>query len=291
MFPGSRLATQVIPLSPSLLVYAYVHAANIQQHALCKSASVRGRFDSSCLTRYFPPLQPLDLGRRSRTSESAPAELPQSTYTQGAHLKRVRTRSSADTDIWLPVLEQHPGPLATKCAPIFGAPLTRVQTRMDSSCLWDDPKKSTQAALRSSAKSDDELLYEDDFVALTANRLVVRHLLYRNAVAFDLSEIRRARPFCTAARLVQLEAQHILDGETGRPAGISNGGLGATGIIWARDRARIAGEHWKERAVVIHTGGVLGKVGFTVEHPEQWLRAFEAVRTLASTASIGPLSR
>ncbi|GAA5868943.1 hypothetical protein JCM3774_006799 [Rhodotorula dairenensis] len=219
---------------------------------------------------------PLDLGRRSRTSNSPPSELVPSTYTQGEQLKRVRTRGSADTDIWLPVLEQHAVPFTSKAAPVLGAPLTRVRTRLDSSCLWDDPKKATQAALRSSAKSDDELLYEDEFVALTASRLVVHHLVCRNAVAFDLSEIRRARPFCTAARLVQLEAQHILDGESDRPAGISNGGLGATGIIWARDRDRIGAKHWKERAVVIHTCGVLGKVGFTVERPEQWWRAFEA---------------
>ena len=236
----------------------------------------------------FPTLQPhgVDLGlRRSRPSSAGSPDVPASPspYLQGEHLKRVRTRESTDADAWLPILEEHQSlpSAATEASkgPLLGPPLSRVHTRLDSSCLWDDPKKSTQAALRSSAQlADDEPLYEDEFVELCANRLVVRHLLCRNTVAFDLSEIRRARPFCTAARLVQLEAEELLDGKTGRPAGISNGGLGATGIIWARDKLRIRAGRWKEHAVVIDTGGVLGRVGFTVERPEEWWRAFETVR-------------
>ena len=225
----------------------------------------------------------IDLGRRrSRPSSAGSHDVPASPYLQGEHLKRVRTRESTDADAWLPVLEEHqtlPAAAVESKGPLLGPPLSRVHTRLDSSCLWDDPKQSTQAALRSSAQlTDDEPLYEDEFVELFANRLVVRHLLCRNTVAFDLSEIRRARPFCTAARLVQLEAEELLDGKTGRPAGISNGGLGATGIIWARDKLRIRAGRWKEHAVVIDTGGVLGRVGFTVERPEEWWRAFGTVR-------------
>ncbi|GAA5952015.1 hypothetical protein JCM8115_005304 [Rhodotorula mucilaginosa] len=228
----------------------------------------------------------VDFGRRrSRPSSAGSRDVPASSspYLQGEHLKRVRTRESTDAEAWLPVLEEHQtlpsAATEARKGPLLGPPLSRVHTRLDSSCLWDDPKKSTQAALRSNAQlADDEPLYEDEFVELFANRLVVRHLLCRNTVAFDLSEIRRARPFCTAARLVQLEAEELLDGKTGRPAGISNGGLGATGIIWARDKLRIRAGRWKEHAVVIDTGGVLGGVGFTVERPEEWWQAFGTVR-------------
>ncbi|GAA5989317.1 hypothetical protein JCM10908_001253 [Rhodotorula pacifica] len=237
---------------------------------------------------HFP--QALDLRRLSRTSStsSTPSETPPAA-AQGAqvqHSKRARKReAAADPDDWLPVLNERDNyavqPDAQQPGP-FGHSLSRVRTRLDSSCLWDDPSKSTQAALRSSAKSDESSLYKDAFVELTSNRILVRHLLCRKTVAFDLHDIRRARPFCSAARLVQLEAQHRLDGKKGRLAGLSNGGLGGTGIIWARDKSRIHGETWKEQAVVMDTGGVLGKVGFTVERPKEWWRAFETVRTDSS---------
>ncbi|GAA5837615.1 hypothetical protein JCM9279_006806 [Rhodotorula babjevae] len=177
----------------------------------------------------------------------------------------------------------------------LGSPLSRVRTRTDSTCLWqhvspDAPNRGP------SAPPHQVVLYDDEFVTLTATALVVRHLLFRREVKIPLARIHTARAFCSPAQLVKLAAagrpsspstststspsssssrRRTKHGPEPRaPRGVVVSGLGSTGVIWARDPARIKDERWRERAVVVDAEGWLGRVGFTVDDAEAWWAAW-----------------
>lgn len=175
----------------------------------------------------------------------------------------------------------------------IGSPLTRVRTRTDSSdCLWEHLRLATTPPRVSSPA---EVLYKDEFVTLTASSLVVSHLLFRRQVTIPLPRVHTARAFCSPAQLVKLVAASRQPrppspsparGPAGAPQssaqaqppqaprGVVVGGLGSTGVFWARDPARVSGERWKENAVVIDAEGWIGRIGFTVEDADAWWKAW-----------------
>jgi len=170
----------------------------------------------------------------------------------------------------------------------LGSPLSRVRTRTDSSCLWQHVSPDAPPPLDSAAR---QVLYDDEFVTLTATALVVRHLLFRREVKIPLARIHTARAFCSPAQLVKLAAAGLpssssssspssprrrtkLGPEPRAPRGVVVSGLGSTGVIWARDPVRIKDERWRERAVVVDAEGWLGRVGFTVDDAEAWWTAW-----------------
>ncbi|GAA5896450.1 hypothetical protein JCM8208_001878 [Rhodotorula glutinis] len=173
----------------------------------------------------------------------------------------------------------------------LGSPLSRVRTRTDSSCLWQHVSPDGPRPLDRVPSRPQLVLYDDEFVTLTATALVVRHLLFRREVKIPLGRIHSARAFCSPAQLVKLAASGLPSSsstspcsssrrrtkhtpEPRAPRGVVVSGLGSTGVIWARDPVRIKDERWRERAVVVDAEGWLGRVGFTVDDPEAWWAAW-----------------
>ncbi|GAA5938763.1 hypothetical protein JCM3775_001984 [Rhodotorula graminis] len=171
----------------------------------------------------------------------------------------------------------------------LGSPLSRVRTRTDSSCLWQHVSPDAPRPLDQAPSGPQQVLYDDEFVTLTATALVVRHLLFRREVRIPLARIHSARAFCSPAQLVKLAASGLPSSspsstsprrrtkhapEPRAPRGVVVSGLGSTGVIWARDAVRVKDGRWKERAVVVDADGWLGRVGFTVDDAEAWWAAW-----------------
>lgn len=239
--------------------------------------------------------QPLPLSlvlpTRASSSSSVESDPLSSANSAGTRLKRIRTPdTTAAVEDWIPVLRAGPeaGSRTTvdphaPGAVTFGAPLARVPTRNEPwASKWEATKGSTKAVALQASGSLDGALYEDDFVRLTSYQLVVKHLLCRRTITFDLAEISRVRRFCSEAQLVRFDALQASatgdrDRERIRPPGVSSGGLGSTGILWARDKARIMAERWRQQVVVVDTRGFCGKVGFSVDRPDEWWKAYAAL--------------
>lgn len=117
----------------------------------------------------------------------------------------------------------------------------------------------------------DNSLYHDRFVTLTRTHLIVTHLLFLN-VSIPLSSVRSARPLVTDAEVVKLSTRP--KGRRRPPHGVTTGGFGWTGILWARDLRRLRDETWLKNAVVLDVAGWLGRIAFSVERPKEWWAAW-----------------
>ncbi|BGP37883.1 hypothetical protein JCM10450v2_001819 [Rhodotorula kratochvilovae] len=233
---------------------------------------------------------PLDIAFSRRSSEASTSTAqsePSSPYLCGSPLSRVPTRtSSMSSATTLPsddvdAQDKHElSTFATRYS--LGSPLSRVRTRTDSSCLWEH----LPPALSRSA-TPAPVLYQDSFVTLTSSTLTISHLLFRRAVTLPLSRIHAARAFCSPAQLVKLAASPSPSSSRRSPRalrpprGVCASGLSCTGVLWARDPARLANERWRERAVVVEAEGWLARVGFSVEDPGAWWDAWEQATGVA----------
>lgn len=154
----------------------------------------------------------------------------------------------------------------------LGSPLTRVKTRTESSCLWENLSESPEP-------DEHKQLYHDNFVSLTRTRLIITHLLFLT-VSIPLSSIRSARPFVTEAEVVKLSTRPQRLRRA--PHGVTTGGFGWTGTLWARDVRRMEDETWLRNAVVLEVAGWFGRIGVSVERPEEWWAAWACVRASRS---------
>ncbi|GAA6051866.1 hypothetical protein JCM3770_005507 [Rhodotorula araucariae] len=226
--------------------------------------------------------QSLDIAfsRRPSTTSGTQSE-PPSPYLCGSPLTRVRTRTSSMSSLPGDEADNHElSTFATRYS--LGSPLSRIRTRTDSSCLWEHH-------LTSPARSEGpaQVLYSDAFVTLTSSTLTISHLLFRRAVSLPLSRVHAARAFCSPAQLVRLAATSspCLSRRSSRrraPRGVVASGLGSTGVLWARDANRLTDERWRDRAIVVDAEGWLARVGFSVEDPAAWWRAWEKATGLAT---------
>lgn len=122
---------------------------------------------------------------------------------------------------------------------------------------------------------EDNTLYHDRFVILTRTHLIVTHLLFLT-VSIPLSSVRSARPLVTDAEVVKLSTRP--KGRRRPPHGVTTGGFGWTGILWARDLRRMRDEAWLKRSCVLDVAGWLGRIAFSVERPKEWWAAWAGVR-------------
>ncbi|BGP29998.1 hypothetical protein JCM10296v2_001750 [Rhodotorula toruloides] len=210
--------------------------------------------------------------RRSDSSESRATSTTQSSQQISFHpsTKHVRTASSAPTTPFSFNEKHELARFASRHS--IGSPLTRVRTRTDSSCLWENFSNSSE---RGDGMDEDNFLYHDRFVILTRTHLIVTHLLFLN-VSIPLSSVRSARPLVTDAEVVKLSTRP--KGQRRPPHGVTTGGFGWTGTLWARDLRRLRDETWLKNAVVLDdVAGWLGKIAFSVEQPNQWWAAWAAL--------------
>ncbi|GAA5885306.1 hypothetical protein JCM6882_009561 [Rhodosporidiobolus microsporus] len=209
-----------------------------------------------------PALWHLDTSSSSRPPPSIGKSDPlPSPYLFGEPLQRVRTRtSSISSETTSPPSDLLASPSSPSSPYALGCPLSRIRTRTDSSDSLS-PKP----------------LYGDSFVRLTPTHLFIHHLLLRATVAFPLSRIRSCRPLLTEAQRIRLAANG--NGRHTPVLGTTNGGLGWTGISWARDGRRVEEQKCLEgKTVIIEADGWVGRVGFSVEDPEEWWAAWKAVK-------------
>lgn len=189
---------------------------------------------------------------------------PPSPYLFGSPLTRVKTRTSSISSLndgdFSPadVLPSSPSSIHYPSYSL-GAPLSRVETRSDSFDSFTTPSP----------------VYQDSFVRLTSTQLTLSHFLLRPSISFPLSRIRSVKPLVSPADRVKLEGG-------GKPplemsVGTTNGGLGWTGIVWAKDSMR----HGRggQGLVVLDVDGWALRVGFSVEDEESFWAAWAALET------------
>ncbi|GAA5948411.1 hypothetical protein JCM21900_002702 [Sporobolomyces salmonicolor] len=187
----------------------------------------------------------------SSTSSSDEPQTPLSPYLAGTPLERIRTRTSSSSSL--------SPPLPPNCPPGPFPPSSR-------SAAHPCPRRPPSSSSR-------QPLYSDAFCTLTSSTLTVRRILHRTSMTLPLSSIRSSRPFCTPAERYAL----LHGGARLRLTGVRTGGVGWTGITWARDADRVVEERWT-CAVVLKVDGWVGRVGFSVDDPDAWWSAWEEAR-------------